>query len=122
MTILVQEPDRTNPILNDLAIGSDLKDRMPALLALLKSKRVLLDVLRDLGQVAPDTDSNAEDIRVATLGAALNAELIGSDLIELKIRGQKAVGLHAILDAVGGRLIDSVVSPGRGAVDSSELF
>ena len=57
-----------------------------------------------------------------TLGAALNAELIGSDLIELKIRGQKAVGLARILDAVGGRLIDSVVSPGRGAVDSSESF
>ena len=100
MTILVQEPDRLNPILNDIAIGADVKDRMPALLALLKSKHVLVDVLQDLGQITPQTDARTEDVRVGTLGAALNAQLTGSDLIELKIRGPHADGLSKTLYAV----------------------
>jgi polysaccharide chain length determinant protein (PEP-CTERM system associated) len=122
MTILVQEPDRLNPILNDIAIGADVKDRMPALLALLKSKHVLVDVLRDLGQITPQTDPRTEDIRVGTLGAALNAQLTGSDLIEFKIRGPQADGLSKTLNAVSARFIEHVVSPGRGAVEISEDF
>ena len=122
MTILVQEPDRLNPILNDLAIGADIKDRMPALLALLKSKHVLVDVLRDLGQLTPQSDARDEDLKVGTLSAALNAQLIGSELIEIKLRGREAAGLSKTLGAVGSRFVERVVSPGRGAVESSETF
>jgi uncharacterized protein involved in exopolysaccharide biosynthesis len=122
MTILVQEPDKLNPILTDLAIGSDLKDRMPALMALLKSKHVLVDVLKDLGQVKPDTDPHAEEVMVGNLSQALNANLVGAELIELKLRGRQAQGLAKTLDAIGVRFIDRVVSPGRGAVEGSEEF
>ncbi|MFY7777914.1 MAG: hypothetical protein ACOVQ8_06515, partial [Elstera sp.] len=34
MTILVQEPAKLNPFLNDLAVGPNLKDRMEGLKAL----------------------------------------------------------------------------------------
>jgi len=122
LTILVQEPDRLNPVLTDLAIGANLKDRMPSLLVLLKSKHVLVDVLKDLGQIDQHTDARTTDVRVDTLSAALSAQLTGSELIELKIRGPRPDGLAKALDAVGVRFIDHVVAPGRSAVESSEQF
>ena len=122
MSILVQEPDKLNPILSDLAIGANLKERMPALLTLLKSKQVLSDILRDLGQIGPDSSPRDEEIRAGNLTAALSASLVGSEMIELKIRGPKAQGLAKTLGAVGARFIDHVVAPGRGAVEGSESF
>ena len=122
MTILVQEPDKLNPIMNDLAIGANLKDRMPSLQALLTSKHVLIDVLRDLGQIKPDTDTKTIDFRVGNLGKSLTSNLIGAELIELKIRSSYPQGLSKTLDAVGSRFIERVVAPGRGSVDSSEAF
>jgi uncharacterized protein involved in exopolysaccharide biosynthesis len=46
-TLLVQEPAKLNPFLNDLAVGTNVKDRMPALSALLHSRHVLDKVLID---------------------------------------------------------------------------
>ncbi len=122
MTILVQEPDKLNPILNDLAIGANLKDRMPSLQALLTSKHVLIDVLKDLGQIGPNTDQKTIDFGVSNLGRALTSNLIGAELIELKIRSSYPQGLSKTLNAVGARFIERVVAPGRGSVDSSEAF
>ena len=122
MTILVQEPGKLNPILNDLAIGADLKDRMPSLQALLTSKHVLIDVLKDLGQIGPGSDPKTTDLQVGNLAEALTSNLIGAELIELKIRGPRPEGLAKTLAAVGARFMERVVAPGRGSVDSSETF
>ncbi|MGA8169939.1 MAG: hypothetical protein WB816_03770 [Methylocystis sp.] len=122
MTILVQEPGRLNPILNDLAIGPNVKDRMPALVALLKSEHILGAVLQDIGQLPADVDARTKEIRVGDLAAALNVQLIGSELVELKIRGPKPGGLANTLEAVSRRFIERVVSPERGAVENSESF
>ncbi len=122
MTILVQEPGKLNPILNDLAIDSNLKDRMPSLQALLTSKHVLVDVLKDLGQIGPTTDAKTADKRVAALGKSLTSNLIGSEIIELKIRDRDPQGLAKTLSVIGTHFIERVLEPGRGSVDSSETF
>ncbi len=122
MTILVQEPDSLNPILHDLAIGADLKERMPSLQALLNSKHVLVDVLKDLGQLGPRSDAKTIDARVGALSSALTSNLIGSEMIELKIRGREPQGLARTLAAVGSRFMERVLAPGRGSVESSEAF
>ena len=54
-TLLVQEPSKLNPFLNDLAIGPNVKDRIQALDALLHSENVLDQVLRDVGLVNDKT-------------------------------------------------------------------
>ena len=122
MTILVQEPDNLNPILHDLAIGADLKERMPSLQALLTSKHVLVDVLKDLGQLGPHPDAKAVNAQVGALGKALTSNLIGAEMIELKIRGREPQGLARTLAAVGARFMERVLAPGRGSVESSEAF
>ena len=70
MTILVQDPGRLNPILHDLTIGPNLAGRMLALRTLLTSRYVMVDVLRDLGQVGPTTDPRVTNARAGYLGQA----------------------------------------------------
>ncbi len=55
MTLLVQEPSKLNPILNDIAVNPNLKERMSALIALAHSEVVLGKVLEDLHRVTPET-------------------------------------------------------------------
>jgi hypothetical protein len=44
MSILIQEPGKLNPFLEDLTVKTNLKDRMEALRALLTSRHVLVGV------------------------------------------------------------------------------
>ncbi|RBP16109.1 polysaccharide chain length determinant protein (PEP-CTERM system associated) [Roseiarcus fermentans] len=122
MTILVQEPAKLNPLMTDIAIGADLKDRMPSLQALLTSRFVLVDVLKDMGQIKPSADANTVNVQVGNLSRALTSNLIGNELIELKVRGPHPDGLGKTLAAVGKRFIERVVQPASGSVDSSESF
>ncbi|GLI94921.1 Wzz/FepE/Etk N-terminal domain-containing protein [Methylocystis echinoides] len=93
MSVLVQEPARLNPFLNDLSIGTNVKDRMPALIALVKSEHILGDVLKDIGQVTNETEQHIRNGLVSQLASSLSVQLVGSEVVELKIRNQKAEGL-----------------------------
>ena len=122
MTILVEDPTKLNPIMTDLAIGADLKDRMPSLQALLTSKHVLVDVLKDMGQIHNGVDAATTNAQVSNLARALTSNLVGQELIELKIRGPQGDGLGRTLSVVGARFMQHVVQPAEGSIDSSEAF
>lgn len=122
MTILVQEPGRMNPFLNDIAIGTNVKDRMPALAALLRSEHMLASVLTDLGQLNEDTDPQARFRAIKDLGSSITAQLTGSELVELRLSGRKPEGLGRSLEAVAGRFVERLISPERGALATSETF
>ena len=74
MTILVQEPARMNPFLNDIAIGTNVKDRMPALSALLRSEHMLARVLTDMGEITEDMDPRSRAMRISSLGRSITVQ------------------------------------------------
>jgi polysaccharide chain length determinant protein (PEP-CTERM system associated) len=121
MKILVQEPAKNSPFLNDFAIGPDLKERMPALRTLLHSEHVLGEIL-DKQRGGAVTDKKMREALLRDLSSALHVELVGSDLVELKIRRPWAAGLADTLRAVGQQFIERMIAPGRSAVASSEKF
>ncbi|OYW32125.1 MAG: hypothetical protein B7Z45_09650 [Azorhizobium sp. 12-66-6] len=86
MTMLVQEPSKLNPILKDISINPNLKERMSALVALAHSEVVLGKVLEDLGRIGPTTDPRDRDYMVRALSLAVNIQLVGSDIIEMRLR------------------------------------
>ena len=69
MTLLVQEPSKLNPILNDIAVNPNLKERMSALIALAHSEVVLGRVLEDMGRITPATDAKTRDDLVKALSS-----------------------------------------------------
>ncbi|MDD7909222.1 GNVR domain-containing protein [Pseudovibrio exalbescens] len=122
MTVLVQEPARLNPFLEDLAIGPNLKERMPALDALLHSEHVLGRVLEDVGDITPSTPQRERELMVRSLSTSINAQLVGNDLVQLTITSTNPNGLAAKLEAVGERFLERLLSPERSAVDKSGTF
>ena len=122
MTILVQEPGRMNPFLNDIAIGTNVKDRMPALSALLRSEHMLARVLMDMGEMNEETDAARRQQLVSRLASSITAQLTGAELVELRLRGAHPAGLGRRLETIGARFIDRLVSPERGALATSEAF
>ena len=122
MTILVQEPAKLNPFLNDLAIGPNLKERMPALKSLLHSEHVLGKVLEDVGVLKTESSAKERLWAVRRLSSAIKVRLVGSDLIELKIRRREKEGMVKTLKAVNRRFVERLLAPERSAVSDSEHF
>lgn len=122
MTILVQEPARLNPFLEDLAIGPNLKERMPALDALLHSEHVLGKVLQDVGEITATTPQRERELMVRQLSSAISAQLVGTDLVQLTITSGDPNGLARKLEAIGDRFLERLLSPEQTAVDKSGAF
>ncbi|MFY7962673.1 MAG: GumC family protein [Elsteraceae bacterium] len=122
MTILVQEPAKLNPFLNDLAIGPNVKDRMEGLKTLVHSEHVLGGVVRDLRLVGDSASPKAIDYAVKTLARNLSTVLIGSDMVELRLKGRSPVGLDRILALIGDRFIDRLLAPERSSIENSVDF
>jgi polysaccharide chain length determinant protein (PEP-CTERM system associated) len=122
MTFLVQEPAKLNPFLEDLAVATQLKDRMAALNSLAHSQHVLGSVARDLDLVKDETPPDERDRIVKRLSSALMVLLVGSDLIELRIRGERPAGLDRVLAAIGARFIDKLLAPERSSISQSVDF
>lgn len=122
MTLLVQEPAKLNPILNDIAVNPNLKERMSALIALAHSEVVLGRVLEDLGEIGPSTGARERENMVRSLSTAVSIQLVGTDVIEMRLRALDPHSPAVTLEALSKRFIERLVSPERTAVEDSERF
>ncbi len=122
MTILVQEPAKLNPFLNDLAIGPNVKDRMEGLKTLVHSEHILGAVVRDLKLMGDAPSASAVDQAVRTLSGNLTTLLIGGDMVELRLKGRQPAGLDRILSVIGDRFIDRLLAPERSSIENSVEF
>ena len=121
-TILVQETAKMNPFLTDLAVGPNLKERMPALNALVHSSHILEQVLRDVRQIDENSTQSEREARIGNLSAAISVDLMGNDLVAFKIRGPRGEGLAATLTAVSNRFLERLLAPERSAITDSQSF
>lgn len=121
-TLLVQEPSKLNPFLNDLAIGPNVKDRIQALDALLHSEHVLDQVLRDVGLIDAKTAPEDRLTLIQRLKTTTSVRLIGSDLIEIRVSDRRPGNLLPILIAVTRRFVDRLLSPEQSAIVDSQTF
>jgi len=121
MTILVQEI-ANNPVVQDLAVQTNLKDRMDGLTVLLQSRHILWDVVSSLKLVPENgTDADREAI-VQQLSHALSVRLVGKDLVELKMRSRTPDKMTQELEVVAIRFIEAIRAPGQSSVANSEVF
>lgn len=121
-TILVQETAKLNPFLTDLAVGPNLKERMPALNTLVHSAHILESVLRDVGDIDDTTEPDSRERLVAKLSAAISVDLMGTDVVAFKIKGPVGIGLAKTLKALTGRFLDKLLAPERSSITESQVF
>jgi uncharacterized protein involved in exopolysaccharide biosynthesis len=122
MTILVQEPAKSNPFLNDWAVGPNIKDRMPALNAMLMSEHVLGSVLTDLGKINEKTSQEDKNKEVMQLASTIKATLVGNEIVTIVMKSRQQKDLAKTLSLVGARFTDRLLFPERNAVSNSEEF
>lgn len=122
MTVLVQDTTKLNPFLEDIAIKSTVKERMPALEALLHSRHVLEPVVHDMRLLPEKASREAIERTVAELSGALGVRLIGSELIELRYVSRNRDGMDRILATVGNRFLERVLAPESSSMTASVSF
>jgi polysaccharide chain length determinant protein (PEP-CTERM system associated) len=123
--LLLQETGKENPFLKDFAVGLNVKDRISALQVLLRSEHVLLNVLRDIsGKDAKKLEADPVElaIQMNRLSANISVELIGTDLLELKLRGDRPTGLGDVLGAISNRFLERLLAPERSTLGSTRAF
>jgi polysaccharide chain length determinant protein (PEP-CTERM system associated) len=122
MSVLVQDPSRFNPFMNDLTVRSNLRDRMDALRALLTSRHVLLGVAEDIGMIAPGASEAAQGWAVSSLAGAVSVTLIGQEMVELRYRARRPDGMDEVLRRIGERFIERVRGPEDTSLRESVAF
>ena len=122
MTVLIQEPGKLNPFLEDLSIKTNLKDRMAALTALLTSRHVMQSVAEDLGMVRAGMPEAVSDRVVADLATSVSVQLIGQELVELRYRAATPVGIDHVLERIGERFMERVSAPEDSSMRESVAF
>jgi len=122
MTLLVQEPAKLNPYLGDLAVGTRLQERMPVITSLVRNPSGLEDVALALGRISPDTPKPVRDDVIRKLSKGLTIQLIGTDLVELRLAGDTADVLELELAAIAARFIDKLTAPERESIAGTVEF
>jgi uncharacterized protein involved in exopolysaccharide biosynthesis len=121
-TLLVQEPARLNPFLEDLAISTDLKPRMEALVEQMRTRAVLSAVAADVGRIAPGDDPETVDRALDDLRRAIRIRLTGQEVVEIGVTADAPQGLGRVAAAVSARFVDQLLAPARSSVEASERF
>ncbi len=121
-TILIQEAAKQNPFLKDLTVETNLKERMAALQSLLHSRHILGSVALKIGLISDDTPGDEVTKRISELSKALNARLVGDDLIKITYEAREPEKMAQILGLVSVRFVERIVAPQRSSIISSENF
>lgn len=120
--LLLQETGKENPFLKDFIVGLNVKERMTALKSLVKSEHVLLNVLRDIRAPEEISDPRQAAIEMRQLGGAITVDLVGTDLIELRLRGSEPSGMGRTLAAIKQRFLERLLSPERSRLGATRTF
>lgn len=121
-TILVQETAKLNPFLNDLAVGPNLEERMPALKTLVHSSHILEEVLTDTGEITAKSTPAERVAKVGRLSSSISVSLMGNDLVSFKIKGPNPHGMGRTLEALSSRFVDRLLAPERSSIKDSKVF
>ncbi|MGJ8669995.1 MAG: GumC family protein [Oceanococcus sp.] len=121
-SILIQEPALFNPFLEDLAVATNLEDRMPGLTSLVHSRHVLTAVGQDLGQLDENENNETIEWYVSYMSYKLDIDLVGSDLVKIYFTDDDPRGMREVLDAVTKQLVNQIVAPEKSSVTSSAQF
>ncbi|MCV6612565.1 MAG: capsule biosynthesis protein [Amphritea sp.] len=121
-TILFQEASEHNPFLEDLAIATNLRNRMEALNALLHSRHILASVAWQRKLITEEMDEKSKAQVIAELSQALKARLVGDNLIKISYRAEDKSQMKETLSMVSMRFVERVLAPQRSSIIQSESF
>lgn len=122
MTMLVQEPAKESPYLDDLAVSTRLQERMPVLKSLVRNSQFIDTVATDVGLITSSTPGAKRLKIIEQIAAGLTIELVGTDLVDLRLRTESIEQVDQLLTQIAAHFVDRLVGPERSAIAGSVKF
>lgn len=121
-TILIQETSKLNPFLEDLAVSTNLKERMAALDTLVHSRHVLFSVAEELALINAESSEAEKDRAIQRLSAGIGVNQRGKDLVQISYRANNPDDMKQILQVVSKHFVEQLLAPERSSIEKSEEF
>jgi len=106
--LVMQEGEQSNPLARDNPTPAVLNQRVQGLDALLKSDQVLLPFVQGGDTKLPADTASRQ--KIEQLRRDLSLELVGSDFLEIQLRGAKKEGLGSQLQQVLNRFFEVLLA------------
>lgn len=121
-SMLVQETAKMNPFLEDLAVSTQLKDRINALSTLLKSRHVLFSVAQEQGSIDGDMTAKEQEFIIKDLASRLSVQQLGKDFIQIELSSNTPDGMEEMLTSVSNHFVEQLLAPERSSIKDSSHF
>lgn len=120
--LLVQQSQNTNPVLRDMLVETSVKQRIAAVASIVQSSAVLEQVLLELEEITPETDSDVVAVKVATYRAQIAVWGEGGGLVRIKTSGRWTGRVYEGLRIITRILIDEMLRPHTQAPKETVAF
>lgn len=112
--LMLQEEGRDNPLAPRGAADDRIRERVAGLDAMLKSETVLSLVVEQVAPEGAAATPRKKALLMRDLRDALSLDLIGTDFLEITLRGEKAEGMGNVLGVVTARFLEALVADDQG--------
>lgn len=121
--MLMQENDNVFKLgeRDNQLLAGQLRVKVAGLEALLKSERVLSQVLVDVMGADVPTEPRARAIAMKEIANALSLELVGTDFLEFRLRDTDPSGLGRKLEAITTRFLESLLLPDEETMSAPRM-
>jgi hypothetical protein len=111
--LLLQESGRNNPFAGEAISPEFMQQKVPGLEALLKSEQVLVPSIRAMEAAGSKVDKDLQRA-IRNLRTELSVELIGTDFLAIRLKGNKSQGLGRDLSIILSTFLEALLSEPRG--------
>jgi uncharacterized protein involved in exopolysaccharide biosynthesis len=120
--VLVQDGGDVNPLLKDLIVPWQVKNRLPVIQGILRSRKTLTGVLMKLGRVKKSTSEPALDAELQRIRRSIEVFGRGGGVVQIAFTANSPKNAHRGLEVVVGAFMEEMLRPQKQAVVGSTDF
>ncbi|MCP4498551.1 MAG: hypothetical protein GY822_01105 [Deltaproteobacteria bacterium] len=120
--LLVQDGGEVHLLLEDLQVPWTVKNRLPLIKSLLRSRAVLKEVLIRLGEIEPNDDEETVELRLKHFRKQISVFGQGGGVVRISLVGTTPAKAKEALQEVMRNFIDEMLRPQRQGVEESTSF
>ncbi len=120
--ILVQESVKVNPFLKDMMVEWSVKNRLPLISGIIRSRSTLERVLIGLGHIDDDMREGKKELLIHDFQSRIDVYGEGGGLIRISVVGREPQEVYDALKMLTATLIEEMRRPQKEALDKSVHF
>lgn len=121
-SMLIQEPAKMNPFLEDISVSTRFVERINALRTLLKSRHVLHSVALEQGLVDSNMTGTESEKVIKKLSASLTVSQLGEEFVQISFKSSSKDGMKSLLESVSRHFVSQILAPEQSSIRDSAEF